>query len=1059
MPNFPVERRIISDQIRARLSRIQKTIFTRRSAISTVQYRITGQGRGPERPPRTGWKPFSVPGFWGGYDQTTWFRLRWKVPRDWKGRSVVAFLRPQGESLAYVNGKPAQGIDNGRDWLLLTENAREGELFEILLESVPSTRFDEHRVFEYADVAIFHREIWETYWDFRVALETWRVLPADYAPAVRLLDVIDASIKKVELNFGDDGTEHISRTWRGSTHPDEEKYIRSLKEASELLRGGLKEFPSSPLNGKMIFTGHSHIDTAWLWPIRETQRKCGRTFSTVLALMKRYPEYHFSCSQPAQYEFVKTYYPDLYRQIKRRVKEGRWEPNGCFWVEPDLNIPSGEALIRQAVYGNRFFREEFGVHSRVAWVPDTFGYCWALPQILKKAQVDYLVTSKLDWNQYTEFPYTFFEWEGTDGSRVTVIRPYNYNGNICAQQVAEQWNRFKEKDRADTTIFPFGYGDGGGGPTPEMIENGKRLQNIVGLPQCEFGTVSVALEQMAQECPRERRPVWNGELYFELHRGCQTSQSRNKRNNRRAELLMRDVELWSTLAFLRGGTYRKKEIRDCWKQVLTCQFHDILPGTSITEVYRWSDKVYAELFEQAADLRERALNVFVPQKGAGNRWTSLAVFNSLSWARSGLVEFEGKLPKADFVLENEDGVRVSLQRLGANRIVFKAEDVPPLGWATYRLVSGESEAGNEGGVTANVHSIENELIRVELTDRGTLQRVYDKRFGRDVLPQGSEANVLQFFEDFPHVWEAWDIDFNFEQKRRTFDKQDIESIEVVESGPLRAIVRVTAAWNRSRIIQDIRLDAGSPRIDFVTRVHWHEKRTLLKAAFPVDVRSSFATYEVQFGAIERPTHRSREFDAAQFEVPAQKWADLSEGDYGVSLLNDCKYGYDIKDNVLRISLLRSPVDPDPTADEGEHEFTYSLLPHPGDWRSETVREAYELNVPLMALPGSVTISFGDMSGLLVGMEPEDVIIDTVKLAEDSEHVILRLYEPYGNHAKVRLEFSLPLLEVSECDLMEENDRRLKSNNSGFEFSVLPFEIKTFKLLFVSKSTKLRTKKV
>ena len=1045
MSDFDVERRIIADQIRTRLKRIAKTIFTQRRPIGHVRAQVTGPGRGPERPPNRGWKPFTVPGLWGGFDQTTWFQLRWKVPKDLDGRCIAALVRPQGESLVYINGVPKQGLDAARDCVLLTSRARAGDTFELLLESVPSVRFDQTRLFEYADVAVMHPTVWDAYWDFQVVLDVWDALPRNYAPAQRLLELLNRAVKTVDLNCGEDGSVHISQPWSGAVHPDSRMYEASLKEARAILREGLREFRAGAGTGRLTLTGHSHIDTAWLWPIRETQRKCGRTFSTVLSLMERYPEYHFSCSQPAQYEFVKTHYPELYRRIKRRVREGRWEPNGCFWVEPDLNIPSGESLVRQAVYGNRFFRKEFGVHSRIAWVPDTFGYCWGLPQILKKAQVDFMATAKLDWNQYTEFPYSLFQWEGTDGSRVVAVRPREYNGNITPKKVIEQWARYKQKDRTEEFLFPFGYGDGGGGPTAEMIENGRRLKDIIGIPRSEFGTMTGCFDRIVRQCPPDALPVWNGELYFELHRGCQTSQARNKRNNRRAEFLMRDAEFLSAWAHLYGCRYPQAELYACWKQLLTCQFHDILPGTSITEVYRWTDQQYAELFNTAAAIRDKAMQYLAAQINVPEGGTPILVFNTLSWARSGVVEFKGRLPRSAFSVLDPDGRAVCIQKVDDATVLFRVEDVPPMGYAVYRIVREAAAVEVSPQVTADARFLENDRLRVELDASGTIARILDKAASREVLPKGKQANVLQFFEDRPHDWEAWEIDYNFEEKMRTLDGP--ESVEVLENGPLRAVVRLVFDTGKSRLTQDVVLTAGASRADFATVVDWHEKRTLLKAAFPVDVRSSYAAFEIQFGAIERPTHRNRDFDAAQFEAPAQKWADLSEGDYGVSLLNDCKYGYDVKDNTLRLSLLRAPADPDPRADEGEHRFVYSLYPHTQDWRNGAVREAFDLNVPLIVFKGTQSDGSLEPEGSFVALDADHVILDTVKRAEDSNETIMRLYEAHGQRGPVTLGFGQTPKRVVECDLMEENDRSVRLSGDSIRFFITPYELRTFKVTF------------
>ena len=666
--------------------------------------------------------------------------------------------------------------------------------------------------------------------------------------------------------------------------------------------------------GKLILAGHAHIDTAWLWPLRETRRKCARTFSTVLRLMERYPQFHFSCSQPVQYDWIKTHYPELFEQIRRRVKEGRWELCGAPWVEPDHNVPSGESLIRQYLYGNRWFEREFGKRSHVAWVPDSFGYTWQLPQIMKLCQLDVFVTTKIDWSQFTKFPYSMFLWEGADGTRVpAVMPPLNYNGNPQPKDLIEQWNLFKQKERVEELPFAFGYGDGGGGPTAGMIETGLRLGDRVGVPRCEFGRITDSVRRMVEQCDVDKLPVYNDELYLELHRACQTSQSRTKRNNRMCEIAFHDAEWLNCLALLHGGTYESALFEEAWKTVLTNQFHDILPGTSLTEVYTQCDADYAEARSKIARARDTALKTLTKAIDTRGDGQAILIFNSLGWPRDDVAIVETEIPRGKFGVFGPDGEAALCQKIGPNRLLIRVEAAPPMGHTIYRLVKG-ADAKPEGAVLkATPTRLENEYLRIRIAKDGTLAGIYDKLCDREVLARPARGNDLQLFDDRPHDYEAWDTDFNFEET--CWRPGPATSIRVIERGPLRAVVRVVRKTDRSVITQDITLCAGSPRVDFVTRVDWRERQALLKVAFPVEVRSSNATYEIQYGAIERPTHRNWPHDFARFEVTGHKWADLSEGDYGVSLLNDCKYSYDIRDNVMRLSLLRAPIDPDPEADQ------------------------------------------------------------------------------------------------------------------------------------------------
>jgi len=1028
MPSFETERIMEAEQIRNRLDEIRQTIFAARQPIPALEACVTGAGLGPGQLPRKGWQPFQPHQRWGGFDQTTWFRCTVTVPAAMRGQRVVALIRPGGESLAFVNGKPTTGLDDNRDEIFLTDNARGGEKFTIALESVPSVRFDTFHHFQYADIAVMQTAPWDFYWDAATALAVWHQLDPNSAPRQRLLTAIKQAVFAVDLQ-----------------HKGEPLYFEALARARRMLANSLKQFESHDM-GSLTLIGQSHIDTAWLWPLRETRRKCSRTFSTVLQYMDRYPHYTFLCSQPVQYEWIKTHYPDQYERIRNRVKQGRWEPFGAMWVESDCNVPSGESITRQLLFGNRFFRKEFGMQSRTAWLPDAFGYSWSLPQIFKKAQIDTFVTTKITWSRYTDFPYSVFQWEGADGTRIWgMMPPLNYNGDTHPKFCIEQWDKFKEKEVFDVVPFPYGYGDGGGGPTLEMLEYAARLGNITGVPKCTNGTMQACIDRMKTQCRFEDLPVYNGELFLEYHRGCQTTQARTKRNNRKCETLLRQTELLSTLAMLHNVPYNQGDLHEAWKIVLTNQFHDILPGSSINEVYAQADKDYAEARRVAASVRATAMRGLIDQMDTTGEGIPLVVFNTLSWMRNTVAHVTIPLPAGDFTVTDPAGNPVPHQVAGPQDLLFEAVDLPPLGYAVYRLISGKASPAVGNQLTASAAGIENLFIRARFDRQGRITRIFDKLEQRDIIPKGQRANVLQFFDDRPHGNDAWDIDHNFEEIM--WEAGPAESIEVIEQGPVRAIVRITWRTEHSRIIQDVTLHAHSARIDFVTHVDWHEKRLLMKTAFPVDIRASRATYEIQWATIERPTHHNTAFDRGRFEVPAQRWADLSEGDYGVSLLNDCKYGYDIKNNVMRLSLLRSPVDPDPHADEGEHDFTYSLLPHAWSWRNGVIEEAADLNEPPLAVAATSHAGALPAAAAFAAVDIENVIIDTVKKAEDGNAVIVRLYESAGQRGDAAITFAKKPRKVSECDLMEENDIPMKASGNTVKLYLTPYEIRTLKVTF------------
>lgn len=1042
MPHFDTERRIELAQLHNRLAELRRTVHTSHTPVQGLQFAVTGPGKGPEDPPAKGWKPFALGSRWGGLDQTTWFRMTATLPAAFKGHPAAAVLRlpdathvegnplaiEGGEALLYVDGVPHHGVDRNHEEILLTRKARGGESFTLMLEACPSTRFHAVHAFTRAETAIHHPEAWGLYWDCRVALEAAEQLPEDSALRRRMI----AAIAGV-LNGIDPGAAGTAA------------YYKELDRSRGKLEKALAPHGGSHDLGALTLVGHSHIDTAWLWPLRETRRKVGRTFATVLRLMEQYPEFHFSASQPVLYRFVKTHYPALWKQIKRRVKEGRWEPCGAPWVEQDSNMPGGESLIRQFLYGNRFFEAEFGMRSDTAWLPDAFGYPWSLPQILVKCQMRHFVTTKIDWGMFTAFPYSYFHWQGIDGTRIrTVMPPLNYNGNPVPADCVAQWRGFKQKELVEEVIYPFGWGDGGGGPTAEMIERGKRMADLPGVPRCRFGRTADALDRMRSQAPDDSLPVYNGELYLELHRGCQTTQARVKQQNRRCETALHDAELLGCMALLHGGKYDARSLREAWELVLLNQFHDILPGSSITEVYEDAERDQNAAAALAARARNEALAHILTQVDTRGPGEPVVVFNTLSWERRDIVRARLHMPIERFHVTDPDGKPVPCQRTGTAEILFEAS-APSLGYAVYHVAPGAAPAEPSGMLRATPRLIENDYFRVRLDSFGRFISVYDKLYEREVLPEGAKANVLQLFDDRPHAHDAWDIDHNFED--RQWEPERPESIEVIEAGPVRATIRVTRRGGQSLFVQDISMYALLPRIDVRMEVDWRERRTLLKAAFPVDILSPRATYGIQFGAIERPTHRNTLHDRGRFEVPAQHWADLSEGDYGVALLNDCKYGYDVKDNVLRLSLLRSPVDPDPEADQGKHEFTYALYPHPGDWREGVPQQGYELNTPLLAVEDApIEGPMPPVHGF-ASVDMDNVIIETVKKAEDGNAVIVRVYEAHGQRGDAAIYFAHTPKSAVECDMMEENESSALLAAKVLHFYMKPFEIKTFKVRF------------
>jgi alpha-mannosidase len=780
------------------------------------------------------------------------------------------------------------------------------------------------------------------------------------------------------------------------------------------------------------------MDVAYLWPIAQIRQKNARTYSNVLRLMEKHPEFRFSHSQPQLYDWTEEDFPEIFDGIKARVREGRWEVLGGMWVEPDANMPGSEALVRQIALARDYCDETFGegAETPVLWLPDTFGFPGCLPQLMKQAGLRWFVTNKVNWNQYNQMPASTTWWEGIDGSRVmaqflTTPRevqhlpfPTNYKSDLTAEEVVGTWSRSTVKDRVRDLLICYGYGDGGGGPTDELIRKAKVWSAMPGAPQLRPSTVRAFFE--ALEAQAHTLPVWQGEFYLEGHRGVLTSQGWIKRANRKAEVALHDAELAMALAMERGHV--PEDLTAVWQRLCTNQFHDILTGTSIGAVFEDARADFDWIMGEVDAALGKAGAALMPE---GADWL---VLDGAPLARRRQVLLDG--PAA------EGGVVLPAQDVEGGVLVDLPEGTPLSCRALVRADVGAVVAGVRATVDGAGAVLENEALRVEIGDHGMIERVYDKRAGREVLKPGTLGNRLELFEDRPISWDAWDIDIFFEDRGELVG--GLTRIEIVETGPLRAVVEVERAFRQSRITQRIVLRRGSARLDFETDVDWHETHLLLKAAFPVDIRASRATFDIQWGQIDRPTHRNTSWDAAQFEVPAQKWADLSEGDYGVALLNDCKYGYDVRDDVLRLSLIKSATMPDAGADQGAHHFTYALLPHVGNTRVDVRAEAYALNIPPRVFAGT---GQGSLSAPLIQSLSPRAVIETVKPADDGNGVVVRLFEAHATRGPVAFSVSAAVSGVERVGLLENGGEALQVVDGKVSVPLSPYEIVTLRLRF------------
>jgi alpha-mannosidase len=805
--------------------------------------------------------------------------------------------------------------------------------------------------------------------------------------------------------------------------PGSGEFRRSLACAHQLVQDGLQQLSSASYAPGIVAVGHAHIDCAWLWPISQTREKAGRTWSTVLRLMERYPEYRFLASTPLQYEMVKESFPETFQGIRQRVQEGRWETVGGMWVEADCNLPDGESLARQMLIGTRYFEREFGVDTKVVWLPDSFGFTWALPTLMAAAGLPYFVTHKLSWSQTNRIPHDTFYWRGPDGKHVLahfLCTPSSwagerttYNGNVLPSVARGAWSRFQDRQLQKELLSAFGWGDGGGGPTIEMIEAARRLNDLPGFPRVQMGRAREFFEHMERDfAERSDVPVWDGELYLEYHRGTYTGQARQKLRNALSQRLYHAAELYAASATALLGTEYPRDLLEAgWRLILTNQFHDILPGSAISQVYEDAEQDFLRLSKIGQEVLDNALDSLAG--GLQLDSDALVVFNPSPYSSAEYLEVE---PEA------MDGVGLPSQVTADGHVLVWCEGVPANG---YRAFQAGKPSGAAEGTPLMVSPLELDtpFWRIELDDRGRIRRLRDKRENREVLPENEVGNRLVVFEDKPLNFDAWDIDAYYHAKPREVDR--LESVDVVESGPERAVLQLQ--WQigeQSRLTQQVCVYARSPRIDFKTAVEWHERQSLLKVAFPTTIRNRRATYEIQFGTIERPTHRNTSWEEAAFEVPAQRWADLSDAHYGVALLADCKHGYSVQNRTLWLSLLKGAIDPDPDADRGEHAFTYSLLPHTAGLDAVR-RAAYALTRPLLwrresahagRLPSEVSVA---------NVTDPGVLVETIKIAEDdSGALILRLYEADGGECRATLDLGLDVQSVDEVDLLERHPRPL-----------------------------------
>lgn len=995
------------------LNRAQSLMERKICDITEMDICQTGYKKGNE-PPKDGWSKYDATNrFLTGNDAHFWFRASFSTPSVAENEYLI--LRSdhlwegvyQAQGLLYLNGKMTAGLDWAHKDTYLEPNTEYNMHYYYYMTSCPKGA-------ACCNLSVYavNRELEQLYYDIKIPFEACQMLSENSEDYARMMSVLTDAVNMTDLRDA-----------------ESDRFLATVREASEFMKTEFYGKLCDP-DGKPVVhcIGHTHIDVEWQWARAQTREKIQRSFSTAKTLMDRYPEYRFMLSQPELYRYLKEEAPEKYEELKQLVKDGRWEPEGAMYLESDCNLTSGESLVRQLIFGKRFFREEFGIESKVLFLPDVFGYSAALPQILRKSGVDYFITSKISWNDTNTMPLDMFYWKGIDGTELFTSfittqdfggmrghpgnkRITTYTGNLETTQVKGTWDRFQQKEYTDHVFMTYGFGDGGGGPTKAMLETQRRTEKgIPSLPVTKMDSLISYLETTKRAfddtCKRTKRtPLWEGELYLEFHRGTYTSNGKTKKSNRDSEFLLGTAEALSVTDLCFGGTYDTDGLNHYWRKVLHNQFHDILPGSSIKAVYDGTEKDYTEIATYGNQVVEEKLSALASRVSANG---GVLVYNPTGFERTAVLTQKGY---------TETDVKV-----------------PAFGWTVVQNPAAERKV-KLGELTA-----ENPYYRMTLNPLGQIESLFDKRVGREVLT--GKGNVLLAFEDYPACYDAWEIEDYY--KLKSYEVDTPATVTPIADGT-RAGFCVERTYLHSTIKQHIWMYSESSRIDFETELDWHDRHLLLKAMFPVNVHAMNATYDVQFGHVVRPTHANTSWDQAKFETYAHKWADISEHGYGVALLNNGKYGYSTEGNRFSITLLKCATYPNPESDQGYQHFTYSLYPHTDDFRcGGVISESYALNQPLYEK--EVSSHAGDLpqTASLVSVDRPNAVITAVKKAENGNDLIVRFYDAYDCKSTVSVTVPDRYTKASLCDLMENELSTLPVNNGTVTVPVSNFEIVTLK---------------
>ena len=1050
------DRKLVEDRVSRYLDRhLRSALYTARAALSVKARHVPGEPvpvAEALRAPAAEYLPFTIGETWGGPWSTTWFRITGPIPAEWAGARIEAVFDlgfdptrgPGGQAEGLVHtleGRAVHGLHPMNRAVLITPELLAGDgTVDFLVEAAANPGI------ESAHARDMHFGDRETAGDeplYRLVAADLAVRDEEVWQLIHDVEVLDQLMRA--LDHGSPRRHEIMRALERAADATDLKNIPATAAAARAELADMLSRPAYASAHRVSAVGHAHIDSAWLWPQRETMRKCVRTFSNVLSLTEEYPELVFACSSAQQYAWVKQQRPELFERMCKAVGEGSFVPVGGMWVEADGNMPGGEALARQLVYGRRFFAREFGIEQEGIWLPDSFGYTAAFPQLARLAGAEWFLSQKLHWSESNQLPHHTFQWEGIDGTRILTHFPPidSYNAELTGRELAHAEHNFRDKGVAGVSLAPFGHGDGGGGPTREMLERARRLRDLEGSPRVDIENPSAFFRAAAAEIAAlPKAPVWRGELYLEYHRGVYTSQARTKRGNRRAEALLREAELWAATAAVRAGApYPHEELDELWQQVLLHQFHDILPGTSIAWVHREAEQVYGTIHGRLEALIADAAAALA---SADADASGPALLNAAAHARREVVVLAEAPASAGSV-----GAAPTAQALSDGRFAALAE-APALGGGALVKASADLAPVTVTALAQGGYVLANGVLEARLDEDGVLRSVRDLASDRDAIAPGGAGNLLQLHPDEPNLWPAWNLERHYRNTTRdlTADHDAPATVTVTDQGPLLAVIRVERHFGASKLIQDLRLAAGSRRLEISTDIDWRERAAVLKSAWQFDVHAEHASAEIQFGHLTRPTHENTSWDAARFEAWAHRWVHVGEHGWGAALITDSTYGYDATrqtrpeggtTTTVRLTLLRAPNSPDPKADLGRHRFSYAVVP--GADTRDALAEAHALNLPLRPAPA------GAAPLPLVSVDNPNVVVESVKLADDrSGDVVVRLYEARGGRANARVTTGFEPAVAQVTDLLERPTGRLEAGAGGaLELTLRPFQIVTLRL--------------